>query len=107
MKITKSKLILMIKEEISHISISEDAEYDSQAADLDLVMKNISIEKISEVIDGYLEDGEQTVFKIAKESLQEEEIKSFLYNIITDMPSVELSEIYNQLKSLDIPKVGH
>ena len=78
MRFTKQKLRQIIREEIS--KIQESRVYDAISADMDLVMKRLTLEEVIDIVKPYLEVMD-------------------LYKIVTDMPEVEMIEIYDELRN--------
>ncbi len=92
MKITKKQLIKLIKEEISNVRESDAS--DAIGADLDVVMAKLPMETVIAVVEGYLKDEEKKRIVAARK-----ELETVIYDIVREMPEVEMEEIYNALRS--------
>jgi len=92
MKITKKQLIKLIKEEISNVRESDAS--DAIGADLDVVMAKLPMETVIAVVEGYLKDEEKKRIVAARK-----ELETVIYDIVMEMPEVEMEEIYNALRS--------
>ena len=88
MKITKAQLKQIIKEELDSMNDAEEAfdpdvyaSYEAAMDQLDLVMKDMSVEQVLNVVKDYLEVGD-------------------LEMIIRKMPSAEAEEIFDTLRKM-------
>ena len=102
MKITKKQLIKLIKEEISNVRESDA--HDGIGADLDVVMAKLPMETVIAVVKNYLEGEEENIVQRAIEQAEAAATaataaKKVIYDIVMEMPEVEMEEIYNTLRS--------
>ena len=88
MKITKAQLKQIIKEELESMNDAEEAfdpdvyaSYEAAMDQLDLVMKDMSVEQVLNVVKDYLEVGD-------------------LEMIIRKMPNAEAEEIFDTLRKM-------
>ena len=98
MKITKKQLIKLIKEEISNVRESDA--HDGIGADLDVVMAKLPMETVIAVVKNYLENIVQRAIEQAEAAATAATAaKKVIYDIVMEMPEVEMEEIYNTLRS--------
>ena len=101
MKITKAQLKQIIKEELDSMNDAEEAfdpdvyaSYEAAMDQLDLVMKDMSVEQVLNVVKDYLEVGD--LLNVVKDYLEVGDLEM----IIRKMPSAEAEEIFDTLRKM-------